>query len=752
MEKYDIIRRLGGGSFADVFLGKEISTSDMVAIKVLKKKYRKLDQCYELREVVSLQKLCKDSLSSQKGYDNIIKLKEVIFEKKTGKLSLVFEYMETDLYELMKKRSPSRLSEDEIKDITYQMLLGLYHMHKYGFFHRDMKPENLLLTGKKVKIADFGLAREIRSIPPFTEYVSTRYYRAPECILRSQNYNSPVDIWAVGCIMAEMYMHPMPLFYGSSEKEVFIKICTTLGSPNKSNWNEGVNQASKIGMKYPQSSGTDLANIVIGASPEAIDLMKQMLKWAPSARSTAANLLNHPFFNGLGYDLKRVTNSNFFNDFGDVKAFNKTNRRFRPNNNNNNEEKNEKINKKDNEDNMFSKLVNDTKGFNKLLDQLKKEENEENKNFEKNNYKFNNEDKLMSKKPLQYNKRLSGKKVINEEKENENESFNEDDKYNWGKKNDEENNNDNKYNDFNFDSNENKFNSSNINNSNKKDDVDEFNYLFNSEKKSSVRNIGIRDNFRKDAFQNKKDEYDYLFDDKKSKEDKYDNLFNKEKEKDFSNIDSEINKILSKDTGLSNNNNNNNNNKFSNNNFSNKNYRPNNNSNISNNDFPSFGIKFKSQKINHNNNINGIGLDKPYERNNLKPLINGGRRGGGGGLMALGYEPRKKSIFENDNLNKGLGINLNRKKETNNNKFGYGFKRDLAPVIMKEKKNENFYDFNSGNSGNNNMFGRKDKFSLYERNNPLFNQFNSGNNDIIGASRRKKNYYSSPNSLGWDLI
>ena len=761
MEKYDIIRRLGGGSFADVFLGKEIATSDMVAIKVLKKKYRKLDQCNELREVVSLQKLCKDSLSSQKGYDNIIKLKEIIFEKKNGKLSLVFEYMETDLYELMKKRSPSRLSEDEIKDITYQILLGLYHMHKYGFFHRDMKPENLLLTGKKVKIADFGLAREIRSIPPFTEYVSTRYYRAPECILRSQNYNSPVDIWAVGCIMAEMYMHPMPLFYGSSEKEVFIKICTTLGSPNKNNWNEGVNQASKIGMKYPQSSGIDLANIVIGASPEAIDLMKQMLKWAPSARATAANLLNHPFFNGLGYDLKRVTNSNFFNDFGDVKAFNKTNRRFRPNNNsnNNNEQKEEKINnKKDNEDNVFSKLVNDTKGFNKLLDQLKKEENEENKNFEKNNFKFNTEDKLMSKKPLQYNKRLSGKKVINEEKENDNESFNEDDKYNWGKKNNEDNNNninDNKYNDFNFDFNENKFNSSN---NNKNDNESEFKYLFNSEKKSSVRNIGLRDNFRKDAFQNKKDEYDYLFDDNKSKENNFGNLFNKEKEKDLSNIDSEINKILSKDIGLSNNNN-----KFGNNNFSNKNYRLNNNNtnNILNNDFGSFGLKFKSQKISHNNNINGIGLDKPYERSNLKPIINGGRRGGGG-LMALGYEPKKKLILENDNFSKGLG--LNRKKETNN-KFGYGFKRDLAPVIMKEKKNENFYDYNNnykedkfsllnnnGNSGNNNLFGRKDKFSLYERNNPLFNQFSNGNNDIIGASRRKKNYYSSPNSLGWDLL
>ena len=411
MENYEIIKRLGGGSFADVFLGKEKATSDLVAIKVLKKKYRKLEQCNELREVQSLQKLCKESLSSQKGYDNIIKLKDIIFEKKNGKLSLVFEYMETDLYELMKKRSPSRLSEDEIKDITYQMLLGLFHMHKYGFFHRDMKPENLLLTGKKVKIADFGLAREIRSIPPFTEYVSTRYYRAPECILRSQNYNSPVDIWAVGCIMAEMYMHPMPLFYGASEKEVFIKICTTLGSPNKSNWHEGVNQASKIGMKYPQSSGTDLANIVIGASPEAIDLMKQMLKWAPNARASAASLLNHPFFNGCGYDLKRATNSNFFNEFGDVKLFNKTNRRFRPNNenNNNNNDNNknendekEKEKKKDNDDNMFSKLLNDTEGLNKLLNQLKKEENEENKNFEKNNFKYKNETNVedkISRKP-----------------------------------------------------------------------------------------------------------------------------------------------------------------------------------------------------------------------------------------------------------------------------------------------------------------------------------------------------------------
>ena len=736
MEKYEVIKRLGGGSFADVYLGKELATSDMVAIKVLKKKYRKLDQCYELREVQSLQKLCKESLSSQKGYDNIIKLKEIIFEKKNGKLSLVFEYMETDLYELMKKRSPSRLSEDEIKDITYQILLGLFHMHKYGFFHRDMKPENLLLTGKKVKIADFGLAREIRSIPPFTEYVSTRYYRAPECILRSQNYNSPVDIWAVGCIMAEMYMHPMPLFYGASEKEVFIKICTTLGSPNKSNWHEGVNQASKIGMKYPQSSGTDLANIVIGASPEAIDLMKQMLKWAPNARATAASLLNHPFFNGCGYDLKRVTNSNFFNEFGDVKMFNKTNRRFRPNNDNN-DNKNENVEKekekkKDNDDNMFSKLLNDTEGFNKLLNQLKKEENEENKNFEKNNYKFKNEmngeDKI-TKKP--YVNKMNSKRIIDEEKEVENESDSED---NLNKKN----NNKDKYDDFNFDFNEKK------NNVKEKDKDDDFNYLFNSDKKGNPRNFGLNDNFRKDAAAKKKDEYDYLFNEKKSKEDEYDNLFKKNNEKDFSNIDSEINKILSKDMSLKNNNNNNFGRRNNFNNF-------NSNNNFNNNDFSSNILKYKSQKISHNNNINGLELEKPYEISNLKPV--GGRRPGAG-LKAIGYEPNRKSIF--DDLNFGGGFGLNKKKETNNNKFGYGYKKDLGPVIMKEKKNDNFYGFNnredkygaSNIGNNNNYYGKKDKFSLYEKNNQLFNQFN---NDIIGNSRRKRNFYSSPNNLGWEF-
>ena len=706
MEDYEIIKRLGGGSFADVYLAKEKSTSDMVAIKVLKKKYRKFEECCELRECKSLQKLCKDSLQSQKGYDNIIKLKQIIFEKKVGKLSLVFEYMETDLYELMKKKG--KLSEDEIKDITYQTLLGLYHMHKYGFFHRDMKPENLLLTGKRVKIGDFGLAREIRSIPPYTEYVSTRYYRAPECILRSTNYNSPIDIWAVGCIMAEMYMHPMPLFYGQTEKEVFTKICTTLGTPTNNTWLEGVNQANKIGMKLPQSSGTDLSNIVIGASPEAIDLMKQMLKWDPNCRATATQLLNHPFFNGCGYDIKKVTNTNFFNDFGDVKSFNKTNRRFRPNNENNEKNKDD--------DNMFSKVLNDTKGFNELLNQLKKEESEENKNYEKNKYKNNcNLEDTFYKKYLNNNQSGNDyKKVINEEKEIENDSDNED-----KKKED-------KYNDYFFD-----FDENNKRNKNNKKET-EYDYLFNSDKKN--KNFGLKDNFRKEASIKKKDEFDYLFNKEKNyqKEDKFDNIFKNNSEKDFSNIDSEINKILVKDNGL----------------IYNNNYKFNRNLKSNNNDLLP-GMKYNSQKINSNiTRINGIDLgEKPFEKPNLKP-INGIRRGGGG-LMAIGYEPNKNSIFNNINFG-GIGLNKNR-QENNNNRFIY--KRELQPII-KEKKNDKIFGFNNrednlgGFKNYNNNFGKNDKFSVFERNNPLMNQFK---NDMNGISRRKRNYYSSPNDLGWAL-
>ena len=98
------------------------------------------------------------------------------------------------------------------------------YIHKHGFFHRDLKPDNLLISADQVIVSDFGLVREIKSMPPFTEYISTRWYRGPECVLRSRGYNYPVDIFALGCIMAEFYMM-MPIFPGSSELDQMNKIC-----------------------------------------------------------------------------------------------------------------------------------------------------------------------------------------------------------------------------------------------------------------------------------------------------------------------------------------------------------------------------------------------------------------------------------------------------------------------------------------------------------------------------------------------
>ena len=383
MDNYEIIERIGGGTFADVYKAKEKSTGELVAIKTLKRKYKKLEDCLELGECKSLHKLLDKSISDQKGFNNIIKLKTNIFVKKTGSFNLIFEYMKQDLLELMKSKEPGHLDESEIKDIIYQTLLGLAHMHKYGYFHRDIKPENLLINDKMVKIADFGLAKEIRSIPPYTEYVSTRYYRAPECILKSSNYNSPMDIWAVGCIMAEMYLHPKPLFYGQNEKEVLNKICSILGTPTHDIWAKGIQQANLIGIKLPNNSGTDLANIIPSASPKAIEIMKKMLQWDPNKRPSAVCLLNDPFFSTEENTSYNLDLSKFFENLEKNKTRNDKNI------------DGELIRKSisllrqsKGDDNNYLKILNDTDGLVKLLTQLKKEKIQDEKEYEKEANKF----------------------------------------------------------------------------------------------------------------------------------------------------------------------------------------------------------------------------------------------------------------------------------------------------------------------------------------------------------------------------
>ncbi|CAH9094014.1 unnamed protein product [Cuscuta epithymum] len=186
------------------------------------------------------------------NHPNIVKLKEVIREN--DNLFFVFKYMERNLYELTKERG-KLFSETEVRNWCFQVFQGLAYMHQRGYFHRDLKPENLLVSKDIIKIADFGLAREINSEPPYTEYVSTRWYRAPELLLQSPSWGSTVDMWA---IMAEMFTL-RPLFPGMNEADEVYKICSVIGTPTKMEWEDGLKLANGMGYDFPKIVGVHLS-------------------------------------------------------------------------------------------------------------------------------------------------------------------------------------------------------------------------------------------------------------------------------------------------------------------------------------------------------------------------------------------------------------------------------------------------------------------------------------------------------------
>ena len=240
MHRYTISKRLGDGTYGEVVRAVNNQSGEVVAVKRMKRKYYSWDDCIALREVQSLRKL---------RHPNIVKLKEIIREN--DRLHMVFEHMDCNLYELTKNRR-KHLPQERIQNHMYQILQGLYYMHKNGYFHRDMKPENILVLNNDIKkIADFGLAKEVNAKGPYTEYISTRWYRAPEVLLRSRFYNAPVDVFAVGCIMAELYML-RPLFPGNSESDMIQKVCQVLGTPDKQVWPDGYKLAQARRVKFPE--------------------------------------------------------------------------------------------------------------------------------------------------------------------------------------------------------------------------------------------------------------------------------------------------------------------------------------------------------------------------------------------------------------------------------------------------------------------------------------------------------------------
>lgn len=284
MQKYRIEKTLGTGAFGDVFqacLKSDTSKAGRVAIKKIKQKYKSWKECLHLRELASLKVL---------RHTNIVRLKEMILENEL--LHFVFEFCDGNLYEEMKKEPFSR---ERIQLSMRQIFAGISYMHKQGYFHRDMKPENVLIKDGVLKLADFGLAREVRSRPPYTQYVSTRWYRSPELLLRSPTYNSPVDIWACGAIMAELFMND-PLFAGQSEVDMLMKIFMACGSPTKQSWPEGVPLLKTRGITTLPEKVIGLESMTKNKIPhDAMDLMQRCMTLDPSRRFSGLNALKHPF-------------------------------------------------------------------------------------------------------------------------------------------------------------------------------------------------------------------------------------------------------------------------------------------------------------------------------------------------------------------------------------------------------------------------------------------------------------------------
>lgn len=159
------------------------------------------------------------------------------------------------------------LPENRVKYYMYQLLKSIDHMHRNGIFHRDVKPENILLTEDHVKLADFGSCRGIYSKQPYTEYISTRWYRAPECLLTDGYYGYKMDLWGVGCVLFEV-ISLFPLFPGNDEVDQVHKIHNILGSPDKTLLDNFQKYATHMEFNFPNVEGTGIIKLIPHASTD----------------------------------------------------------------------------------------------------------------------------------------------------------------------------------------------------------------------------------------------------------------------------------------------------------------------------------------------------------------------------------------------------------------------------------------------------------------------------------------------------
>ena len=289
MHKYRLISKKGEGTFSEVLKAQSIKTGKYLAIKCMKNQFASLDKVNNLREIQALRRL-----SPNPG---IIKLYEVLYDQSSGRLALVFELMDMNIYELIRGKK-HYLPEGRVQRYMYQLVKSMDHMHKNGIFHRDIKPENILVSEDTLKVADFGSCRGIYSKQPYTEYISTRWYRAPECLLTDGYYGHKMDMWGVGCVMFEV-IALYPLFPGTCETDQIDRIHNIIGTPPESVLKKFQENATHIDFSFPDKRGSGIGKLIPHASADCVDIIVKLLAYDPDERMSARHALKHPYFADL---------------------------------------------------------------------------------------------------------------------------------------------------------------------------------------------------------------------------------------------------------------------------------------------------------------------------------------------------------------------------------------------------------------------------------------------------------------------
>ena len=279
--KYIKVSKIGGGSFGAVYLVKDKDTEKLYAMKK-----------FYLDNLGNGGAKKQYEILSKFNHENIHKVIDMFISKNKNQY-LITPYVKNNLYDYVSKKLPEKV----IKQIIYQVLCGVNYLHSLKFLHRDIKPDNILLSSEgKIILTDFDLCRQESKgkDDPMTRTAVTLYYRAPEIFFGDSYYGNKIDIWSIGCVFAELVIGK-PIFKANNELGTLSKIIENIGCPNEENW-PGV---SELPNYLPFGGGEFKIGKILeigGLSKEAINMVKKMLMLDPKKRPSCEEMLKNDYF------------------------------------------------------------------------------------------------------------------------------------------------------------------------------------------------------------------------------------------------------------------------------------------------------------------------------------------------------------------------------------------------------------------------------------------------------------------------